>query len=73
MNDPVRPDPSNLVGLIQIADIMGVRVNTVASWVQRYPDFPQPLVRTHPTAPVWWLPDVLAWCKSTGRTPKGPA
>ena len=54
------------VGVIEIADILGVQPDTVNKWRDRHGDFPEP--RWHVSGYLAWnLSDVLAWAKATGR------
>lgn len=55
-----------LVGLIEVAQHAGVRRNTVTSWRQRYPDFPEPVAELA-VGPVFWWPEVKDWLVRTGR------
>jgi predicted DNA-binding transcriptional regulator AlpA len=53
----------SLVGLAEVAQILGVTKRTATSYAQRS-DFPEPLVRLAAT-PVWLGKDVAAWAEQT--------
>lgn len=55
-----RPDGRSLVGVFEIAERLGVKVNTVQVWRRRHGSFPPPLVELA-AGPVWWWPDVEVW------------
>lgn len=62
----------SLVGLAEVAQILGVTKRTATTYSQR-PDFPEPLERLAAT-PVWLSTDVAAWAEQTlpltrGRPP----
>jgi predicted DNA-binding transcriptional regulator AlpA len=66
----------SLVGLAEVAQILGVTKRTATSYAQR-PDFPEPLKRLAAT-PVWLSEDVAAWAEQTlpltrGRPPEDRA
>jgi hypothetical protein len=49
-----------------IARLAGVGRAAVSNWRRRYPEFPKP-VGGSPTSPTFFLPDVEAWLKATGK------
>jgi hypothetical protein len=55
------------VGVMEIAEALGVAQDTVNKWRVRHVEtFPEP--RWYVSGfPAWNLPDVLAWARSTGR------
>lgn len=61
------------VGIPEIADRLGVSVNTVHSWRQRSrkggaPGFPEPDgAVSNGECPYWWWETVEAWAEETGR------
>lgn len=61
------PNPCDLVGTNEVADLLHVERRTVNIWRQRgrLPD-PHALVSG---TPVWLRPDIEAWAKSTNRWP----
>jgi predicted DNA-binding transcriptional regulator AlpA len=57
----------NLIDAPGIADRLGLRqVQTVHSWVARYPDFPAPLCVLGRVR-IWDWSEVKAWAESTGH------
>jgi hypothetical protein len=61
-------DINALVGPAEVADLFGVRVNTVAQWRHRFLDFPEP-ARTISGISVWWRQDIEDWALDHGRLP----
>jgi hypothetical protein len=57
---------SDLVGVAEIAERLGVEPTTVHKWTQRYDDFPAGLVHLK-GGTVWAWPDVAAWANRRGR------
>lgn len=58
-----------LVGSAEIAERLGLsRHQAVHVWRQRFPDFPEPVVKLK-QAMVWYWPDVERWAKEHGRLP----
>lgn len=55
-----------LVGLTEISDKADVSRSAVGNWVNRYEDFPEPVV-TLASGPVFYWPEVKTWLKETGR------
>lgn len=54
------------VGVLEVAEALGVRQDTVNKWRDRHGDFPEP--RWYVSGfPAWNLPEVLAWARKTGR------
>lgn len=45
--------------------------SVVRHWIKRHPDFPQP-VFAEGRVRVWYLPEVRAWARETGRMPATP-
>ncbi len=56
----------NLVGLAEVAEILGTSRTQASRWVER--DGPEPVARLRAT-PVWMRPDVERWAKQ--RKPNG--
>jgi predicted DNA-binding transcriptional regulator AlpA len=60
-----------LVGVGEVADRLGVSVNTVYSWRagRRRPSvpFPAPALQASGYAPVWFWAEVEEWAKRAGR------
>lgn len=52
-----------LVGVSEIAERLGVSVQTVHSWRRRYEDFP-PAIAQLRQALIWAWPDVDRWIRS---------
>lgn len=61
-----RPDGSALLGVSEVANRLGVKVNTVQVWRRRHPDFPKPLTDLA-GGPIWWAPDIDAWMEGRSR------
>jgi hypothetical protein len=54
------------VGVLEIAEALDVRSDTVNKWRDRHGDFPEP--RWFVSGfPAWNLSDVLTWARRTGR------
>lgn len=61
----------DLVGTVEIAERLGVSINTVYSWIQRG-SITAPIVRVSGT-PLWEWPTVRDWAIETGRLAADPA
>jgi len=48
----------NLVTRTQIAGLRGAKVGTVMTWIERYDDFPKPVLGEGTHTPYWWWPDL---------------
>ena len=59
-------EPSELVGVSEIAELAGVSVYTVYAWRRRHQDFPAPVAELTGLL-VWRWPEVQAWLRATGR------
>ena len=63
-------DADELVGSGEIADRLGVRVQTVHHWRKSDPSFPEPVAllgaRTGRRTYIWHWPDVEAWARRGG-------
>ena len=55
-----------LVALGDIARLAGVKLDTVAKWLMRHPDFPAPVAETS-AGKIWQREDVIKWLEATGR------
>lgn len=55
----------SLVGLAEIADLLGVTKQVVANWRTRKPNFPQP-VASLKSGPVWAEDAIVAWAAAEG-------
>jgi predicted site-specific integrase-resolvase len=62
-------DPEQLVGIAEIADLLGVPANTVRTWKRR--GVLPPPVRVLRQGGVWVQADVVAWARRVGRMPEG--
>lgn len=60
------PDPHDLVGVKEIANVTGVSPQAVINWTDRYEDFPKPLA-TLRMGRVWDYRDVAVWLRKHGR------
>jgi hypothetical protein len=56
----------SLVGLAEVAEILGVRSRQHAHNLTRDPTFPEPVERLRAT-PVWVRTDVVAWARARRR------
>lgn len=58
----------NLIGLIEIAQMAGVKRPVVTQWRTRPMaiPFPEPVAQLH-VGPVFWRPEVEVWLFDTGR------
>lgn len=59
-------EPSDLVGLVEIAQRAGVQRPVVSTWRKRHPEFPAPVAELH-IGPVFWWPTIKEWLQQTGR------
>jgi hypothetical protein len=67
-----RLDVDQLVSAQDIAEEFGLaRRQVVTTWAARHPDFPAPAVKKLGIT-LWYLPEVRAWMRSTGRSPRPP-
>jgi hypothetical protein len=57
---------TDIVGMVEIAERLGVQRTTVERWRQRYDNFPRPSIVVSGT-PIWTWPAVEAWAKFSGR------
>lgn len=65
-------DTDDLIASADIADMLGVGPPAVNNWVQRHPDFPQPVLRVSRGAiPLYDRNQVVEWAATTGRLPEG--
>jgi predicted DNA-binding transcriptional regulator AlpA len=60
-----------LVGLAEVAEILGVRSRQHAHNLTRDPTFPKPVTRLKAT-PVWTKREVVAWAKRRRRVARTP-
>jgi uncharacterized protein YuzE len=56
-----------LIGVTELADVLGKRKQNVAQYYTRRPDFPRPAAQL-PTGRYWRRGDVETWLRSRGRT-----
>jgi predicted DNA-binding transcriptional regulator AlpA len=56
----------NLVGIAEIAQLIGVSRQRVDQLSRRDPDFPEPVAELH-AGRIWLRQDVLHWARRTGR------
>ena len=59
----------DLVDSYGVAEIIGLKhINSVSTYLKRYPDMPRPVVEFGRGRPRLWLrPDIVEWAKRTGR------
>lgn len=62
----------SLVGLAEIAELLGVTKQVIANWRSRKPDFPQPVV-TLKSGPVWEFESIESWAAKEGLVVAGAA
>ena len=66
-----RPDrlirAGELMGMVGIARLTGVKVDTVRHWRWRNADFPEPVAVIDGWFPLYVLPEILDWLVDTGR------
>jgi len=61
-----RYDTTNLVGVAEIAERLGVGTSVVHDWRRRHADFPQPVLQLR-MGLIWAWPEVRRWAIKTGR------
>jgi len=59
-------DPTLLVGVTEIAEMAGVKRNVVSNWINRWDDFPTPVV-TLAMGSAWYKPDIDRWLDEPRR------
>lgn len=57
----------DLVGQVDIAELLNVRPNAVDNWRQRSTGFPEPLLTINARNAVFSKAEVQAWAQKTGR------
>jgi hypothetical protein len=57
---------ADLVGPVEVADMLGVKVNTIAQWRKRFADFPAPLIELSGTY-IWNRHQITEWAVAHGR------
>jgi predicted DNA-binding transcriptional regulator AlpA len=62
--------PEDLVGLVEIIEMLGVSKATAFKYTRR-DDFPEPLGHLSAAGPVWLRRDVERWAKETLPLPTG--
>lgn len=65
----MKVDPSDLVGVTEIAKRCNVRLSAVSNWTVRHEDFPKPVVELS-FGKLWVWPQVQRWLTATGRNAK---
>ena len=58
-----------LVGIAEIAELLGVTKQAASNWRERHADFPSPAASLR-SGPVWELPDIVAWAHEQGMAVK---
>jgi chromosome partitioning protein len=61
------PDDDQLLGLSEVADLLGASRQTVGNWRQRREGFPRPVAELK-SGPIWQRSAILEWAKATGAT-----
>ncbi len=56
---------SEVGGVFEIAEMVGVAPDTVQQWIKRYGDFPEPWRKVR-SGRLWALPVVQAWALGRG-------
>lgn len=69
-DDDVNVD--ELVGPVEVAELLQVKVNTIAQWRLRFPDFPEPVTVISGTR-IWRRGQIEAWATDKGRAVIAPA
>jgi len=69
-DDDVNVD--ELVGPVEVAELLQVKVNTIAQWRLRFPDFPEPVAVISGTR-IWRRGQIEAWATDKGRAVIAPA
>ncbi|MCP4303576.1 MAG: helix-turn-helix domain-containing protein [bacterium] len=67
MFENVSPE-AELVGVAEIADILGLSRQRVNRIVQTHDDFPEPLAELS-AGRIWRAEEIEKWMQRTGRTP----
>lgn len=60
-------DVEELVGLTEVADLVGISKQRVLQLIESDPSFPEPAA-TLSRGRVWKRADILKWAKATGRS-----
>ena len=60
---------SALVGVAEIAELLGVTKQAASNWRERHADFPSPTASLR-SGPVWELRDIVAWAEKNGMAVK---
>jgi hypothetical protein len=66
---PNRPEPPRVVGAVEIADLMKVKLQTVHAWKQR-DQLPPPDYESVNGYSAWLYDTILHWAGQTGRLNK---
>lgn len=64
--DPLMAQDSALVGIAEIAELIGVTRQRVDQLTRADPEFPQPVAELH-AGRIWQRADIVKWARSTGR------
>lgn len=59
------PDNDELLGLSEVADLLGVSRQSVGNWRQRRLGFPSPIAELK-SGPIWRRHDIVEWAKADG-------
>ena len=60
-----------LVGPVEVAELLQVKVNTIAQWRLRFPDFPEP-VKVISGTRIWRRGQIESWASDKGRAVIAP-
>ena len=58
-----------LVGVAEVAELLGVTRQAASNWRERHADFPSPIASLR-SGPVWELPAILSWAQAQGMVIK---
>jgi hypothetical protein len=60
-------DTNDLVGVSDIAEILGVTNAAVSNWKERDSSWPKPVIVLSKSIPIYSLKAVIQWAVTTGR------
>lgn len=65
-NGTIRSSMEDIVGVKEVAQMLGISRQRVNVIVQSHPDFPEPIAKLA-AGRVWQRRDIVEWAKKTGR------
>lgn len=66
VNPAMRPMDGVLVGVAEIAALLGISRQRVDALLKSHPDFPSPIAELS-AGRIWQETDILEWARATGR------